>query len=163
MGESLYSITERYKSIEDLLADENIPQEDINNALVSVEGEIKTKGANIIAIIKNWEATAAAAKAEAQRIRNLAKVYENRIKRLKEATIYAMGAIDIKKIESERGTLTVKDNPESLIIDDLGKIPDKYKIITYDVDKALIKSDLKHGIEVLGARLSREGKNLTIR
>lgn len=163
MGESLYQISTRYKALEELLGDESIPQEEINAALVNVAGEISEKADNIIAIIKNWEALMNAAKEEEQRLKAYKTVIKNRIERLKAATLYAMESIDKKKIESSRGTMTIKKNPQKLHITDENAIPAKYKIVIYEIDKATLKNDLKAGVEVPGATLASVGTNLSIR
>ena len=44
--ENMFSLSERYTALEELLDDETIPQEEVNHALMEVMDDVKSKGEN---------------------------------------------------------------------------------------------------------------------
>ena len=76
-----------------------------------------------------------------------------------------MEALGVKKMETDLGNFTIRNNPGSLVIDDLESVPDTYKETvvteTVKVDKNTIKKLIKGGTDIEGCHLE-VGTSLTI-
>ena len=99
-------------------------------------------------------------KQAAKNIQSRIKAEERRQAWLEEQTIKGMQALDSKLIEAPDVALQVRQNPESVDIFDEAQIPaDFIKTKTVDsIDKTAIKTALKQGADVPGARLTRSVK-----
>lgn len=139
--------------------------EEVQQIKEIIAGEIANKGKGIVQVVRSLESDADAIKAEIDRLNKLKKIKENNIKRLREYTKTCMEQMEVKKIETPVGNLTLRKGAATLKIDDERKLPDKYLEIvqTYKVDKDLLKSDLKSGIEVEGAYMSESSMSLMIK
>lgn len=139
--------------------------EEVQQIKEIIAGEIANKGKGIVQVVRSLESDADAIKAEIDRLNKLKKIKENNIKRLREYTKTCMEQMEVKKIETPVGNLTLRKGAATLKIDDERKLPDKYLEIvqTYKVDKDLLKSDLKAGIEIDGAYMSEPGTSLMIK
>jgi hypothetical protein len=76
--------------------------------------------------IHNCKAQAAAARAEGDRLYRWGARWESRLERVKAATIYAMGAVGLKKIESAENRLRLQKNPASVDVYDVKALPDEF-------------------------------------
>ena len=76
-----------------------------------------------------------------------------------------MEQMNMKKVETPVGNITIRKGTSKLKINDETKLPDKYLEIvqTYKVDKDLLKADLKAGIEIDGAYMTEPGTTLMIK
>ncbi|BAX67866.1 phage protein [Latilactobacillus sakei] len=70
--------------------------------------------------------------------------------------MYAMETADIKKIDDPIMPVRIKNNPEKADVIDEKNIPAFYFRQKYELDKARLKTDLKAGKPVTGAKLTRE-------
>jgi hypothetical protein len=80
--------------------------------------------------INHCKVQAAVAKAEAERLSTWARRWENRLERVKAATVYALAAVGLKKVESAENRLRLQKNPASVEVYDVAALPDKYQSIT---------------------------------
>ena len=66
-----------------------------------------------------------------------------------------MQGLDVKRIETETGTFTIKNNNPSLVIDDKSLIPAKFvtMIQSDKIEKEEIKKAIKNGEESAGVHL----------
>ena len=121
----------------------------------------EVEASEIIAI----EADVDAVKNEIDRLTKIKRAKENHIKRLREYTKSCMEQMNMKKIETPVGNITVRKGTSTLRINDETKLPDKYLEIvqTYKVNKDLLKADLKAGIEIDGAYMTEPGTALMIK
>ncbi|WP_319025174.1 siphovirus Gp157 family protein [Paraclostridium bifermentans] len=99
------------------------------------------------------------------RLNKIKRVKENNVKRLRDYTKVCMEQMEVKKIETPVGNLTLRKGVSTLKIDDESKLPSKYieVVQTYKVNKDLVKSDLKSGIEIEGVYMSESGMSLMIK
>jgi hypothetical protein len=157
MNESLYSMTERYNNIVALLDDDSISQDEVNNALLTLEDELQEKGENCIKYLDSVQDKIDAAKANKKKLDAYIKALESRKKRVEKACIYALDTLQVKSIMTGWGELKAKKNPPAVIIDDVAKIPTRYQRqkIQVDIDKVAIKAAIKAGEEVPGAHLEQ--------
>ena len=149
--ENMFSLSERYTALEELLDDETIPQEEVNHALMEVMDDVKSKGENGI------DSNIQSAKDNKKRIDAYIKHLENRKKRVLNAYMSAMDNMGMKSIMTGVGELKVKKNPPAVIIDDGAQIPAKYQRekIAIEPDKKAIATAIKAGEEVPGAHMEQ--------
>ena len=162
---SLYNITNKFielfeKSEEGELTEQELQEEGTELALA-----LKNKGTSIIAYTKNTESLIDAMKNEEKRIAENRKVLENKLDKFKTYVKENMQRLEIQKLESELGTLSIAKNPASVEILDESLIPDGYKKekVTITVDKTAIKNDLKAGKNIQGVRLVEDKTTLKIK
>jgi len=155
--ESMIKISQRYNAVMALADDDSVPQEDINNALLTLEDELQEKGENCIKYLDSVQDKIDAAKANKKKLDAYIKTLENRKKRVEKACIYALDTLQVKSIMTGWGEMKIKKNPPSVIIDDLTQIPTQYQRqkIQVDIDKVAIKAAIKAGEEVPGAHLEQ--------
>lgn len=155
--ESMFSLSERYNALEELLDDETIPQEEVNHALMEVMDDVKSKGENGINYLHMLDGNIELAKKRKKEIDNYIKTVERRKKRMLTAYLAAMNNMGMKSIMTGVGELKVKKNPPAVIIDDGAQIPAQYTTqkVTITPDKTKIKAAIKAGEEVPGAHLEQ--------
>jgi hypothetical protein len=157
MMDTMMGITQRYNAVMALADDDSVPQEDVNNALLTLEDELQEKGENCIKYLDSVQDKIDAAKANKKKLDAYIKTLENRKKRVEKACIYALDTLQVKSIMTGWGEMKVKKNPPSVVIDDLSKVPTKFQHqkIEVTLDKIAIKNAIKAGEEVPGAHLEQ--------
>lgn len=83
---------------------------------------------------------------------------DNQVKRLKAYLLANLQTAGISKVESPYFVLSVRNNPESVVVDAESQIPPDYMReipATYEPDKNLIKQAIKDGFEVPGCHLTK--------
>ena len=155
--DTMMGITQRYNAVMALADDDSIPQDEVNNALLTLEDELQEKGENCIKYLDSLQDKIDAAKANKKKLDAYIKTLENRKKRVEKACIYALDTLQVKSIMTGWGEMKVKKNPPSVVIDDITQIPTQYQRqkIQVDVDKVAIKAAIKAGEEVPGAHLEQ--------
>ena len=155
---ALYLLTQEFREAAEKLADAELPDEVIADTLESLQFPIEEKAKNVAMVIRNIEASAKAIKEAADAMILRAKSEENRAKHLKGYLQSAMEATGITKIESPYFVISLRNNPESVVIDAESQIPADYMRVvpaTYSPDKTLIKKAIQDGYEVPGCHLTR--------
>ena len=155
---ALYLLTQEFREAAEKLADAELPDEVIADTLESLQFPIEEKAKNVAMVIRNIEASAKAIKEAADAMILRAKSEENRAKKLKGYLQSAMEATGITKIESPYFVISLRNNPESVVIDAESQIPADYMRevpATYSPDKTLIKKAIHDGYEVPGCHLTR--------
>ena len=155
---ALYLLTQEFREAAEKLADAELPDEVIADTLESLQFPIDEKAKNVAMVIRNIEASAKAIKEAADAMILRAKSEENRAKNLKGYLQSAMEATGITKIESPYFVISLRNNPESVVIDAESQIPADYMRevpATYSPDKTLIKKAIQDGYEVPGCHLTR--------
>ena len=154
-----------YELSQDLVILRDLEDVETSEIIEIVQNEISNKGKGIIQVIRSSESDVDAIKAEIDRLTKIKRIKENNIKRLREYTKSCMEQMDLKKLETPIGNITVRKGASTLKIDDESKLPDKYieVIQTYKVNKDLLKSDLKSGLNIEGAYMTEPGTTLMIK
>lgn len=144
---------------------------DLEKALNDCELELIEKVDNIASFIKSLKAEAEAIKTEKQKLDQRMKIKNNKADRLMNyLDNYFKQTSDVtkfKKIETPRNVISYRKS-ESIVIDDLNKIPTEFirdrVIKENDVDKTKIKNFLKTDSEnvIEGVHL-QENRNLSIK
>lgn len=155
---ALYLLTQEFREAAEKLADADLPDEVIADTLESLQFPIEEKAKNVAMVIRNIEASAKAIKEAADAMILRAKSEESRAKNLKGYLQSAMEATGITKIESPYFVISLRNNPESVVIDAESQIPADYMReipASYSPDRILIKKAIQDGYEVPGCHLTR--------
>lgn len=160
---NLYELTNNYETVLNMLYDEDADEQMILDTLESIEGDIEDKADNYAKIIKELEAKKDARNAEAKRLTDSAKVFENRIKALKSNLYNSMKAIGKPKFSTNLFSFNIAKNggKQALTID--GEVPKEYTktIVENDTDK--IRQALEDGKNLTFAHLEPRGESLRIK
>ena len=155
---ALYLLAQDFRAVAEKLADSDLPDEVIQDTLESLQFPVEEKAKNVAMVIRNMEASAKAIKDAADGMLQRAKAEEIRAKNLKSYLQAAMISTGINKIESPYFVLSIRNNPESVVIDAESQIPADYMReipASYSPDKTLIKKAIQDGFEVPGCHLAR--------
>ena len=163
---ALYQLSQNYIEALDFLTDPeaDLPVEAVNDTLEGLEGELQDKAVNVAMFLRNMEATAEAIKAAEEAMARRRKVFESRVKWLKDYLKGSMEYTGITKIECPYFKLAIQKNPPVVNILNEEAIPVvfKEKVVTWKIDKTGIKEAIKAGQPVPGAELVN-GTRLAIR
>jgi len=162
MTRPLYEISQEYRhafdDITNLLEDVDISNKDdiISNSLVHIEQEFDNKALNVARYVANLEHELHGVKEAAKRLQVRAKTTENKIDRLREYLLTEMRNLDKKSIKSDEIVLTLRKNPDKVLITDEVSLPEKFKFTVSEIkiDKKLIADTIKSGKSVEGAELT---------
>jgi hypothetical protein len=150
----------------DLLADSDpgdpLAFAGIEASLNGSAAAIKDKAASVAAIIREFEARAAAARAEGERILAHARTAQARATWLRAYLLQNLQALGLDRLETATTIVSVQQSPPSLEILDECEIPDAFKQTVTSVNKTVVRTALISGQTVPGARLVR-GSHLVLR
>lgn len=160
---SLYTLTNDFIKVLDMLNDEEVDEEMIKDTLESINLDIEEKADNYAKIIKDLESKRDARKLEAKRLTDSARTLDNRITFLKQNLFYSMKAINKTKFTTDLFSFNIAKNggKRTLTID--GEVPEEYLKIVKEEDKDKIREVLENGIELPFAHLEEQGESLRIK
>ena len=157
----LYEIANDYAK----LLDEDLEPELIADTLEGMEGELKDKIEQLLAICKNETGYAERLKEEAKSLNERAAATQNRVERIQEYISLALSTAGLKKIRAGIHQVTIRSPAESVEIVDSGALPAKF--VEYETtikpDKLAIKHELKAGHQIPGAQLKIGKPSLLIK
>ena len=132
-----------------------LDEKTINDTKESVGLLLKEKSNQLELILKDLESKEEKCKEIADFYAKKAKQANEKRKALKELIITTMKGLGAKRLETETGTFTIKNNAPSLKIDNEDLIPQKFVsyIQTRKIKKNEIKKEIKNGVEIPGAHL----------
>lgn len=132
-----------------------LDEKTINDTKESVELLLAEKSNQLELILKDLESKEEKCKEIADFYAKKAKQANEKRKALKELIITTMKGLGAKRLETETGTFTIKNNTPSLKIDNEDLIPQKFVsyIQTRKIEKNEIKKEIKNGVEIPGAHL----------
>lgn len=138
--------------------------ETLQDTLESLEGEFDAKVQYLVQKALECDANADVCKAEADRIANRKKAFENRAKRIREFVQYQMMLVNKPKLNYPLYTVYVQNNPPKVNVADETLIPSNYWIekVERSVDKKSILELLKTGADVPGCTME-QGTSLRIK
>lgn len=157
----LYELTKEVQNLEDLYLmaiDEETGEVKDTEILEQLENELNNqlseKGAGIIKVLRNSESMIEALKNEEDRLKKIRKTMENKKENFKKYILTNMLRAGIKKIETELGSMTLR-NSDAIEVFDEALIDEKFINIKIEkkADKTAIKKAIKDGEEIQGARL----------
>lgn len=154
----LFDIAQTFAGLENLVESGEVSAEDAADTFEAIEGEFDQKVMQILAMMRNYAAFAASAKDEAARLSAVAASAGRREAWLREYIKTNMIRVGKKTVKTIHGTCTISDGADSVVIDDVLKIPDEFLIYdpeaAYTPKKSEIKEAIKAGVAVPGAHLT---------
>ncbi|HBM3275522.1 TPA: siphovirus Gp157 family protein [Klebsiella oxytoca] len=157
----LYEIANDYAK----LLDEDLEPDLIADTLEGMEGELKDKIEQLLAICKNETGYAERLKEEAKSFNERAAATLNRVERIQEYISLALSTAGLKKIRAGIHQVTIRSPSESVEIVDSSALPAKF--VEYETtikpDKLAIKHELKAGHQIPGAQLKIGKPSLLIK
>lgn len=156
---SLYVLANDYRDAALQMADMDLPANVIADTLEGLAGELEVKATNVAMFIRNLESTAASIKEAEAEMAKRRKALEARADFLHRYLLDNMQRTGIQKIECPYFKLSVRDNPQSVVIDSPDLIPADFMRQPEPPppapDKKAIAEALKAGQDVPGAHLER--------
>jgi hypothetical protein len=136
---------------------------EIMDAIALNQQNLQEKAIDYGYVIKSFDDNEAVLDREIKRLTARKRSIANARERLANNLQSAMEQFGIEKIEGKTVTISLR-NSSFIQIDDIDEIPEKYKNTetVVKIDKTAIKSAIKSGEEVAGARVEQR-KNLSIR
>lgn len=158
---TLYEITGAYREVYNM---DDVDEDVWFDTLEAIEGELEVKADAYAKIIKEYEAEGAKFKAEAQRLIERQRVYDNRVKRMKARLFQSMTETGIKEIPNELFKIKIQANGgvAPLIIKEGVEIPEEYQKVTIEADNDKIREALKTTVLDF-AELGARGSHLVIK
>ena len=134
-----------------------IDRENYNDIMNYLKEELKSKSSDLIKYIRNLELENTVTKLEIERLEDLKKGKEKKIKSIKSYIKGILLDLDKKKVETELGNLSLRKTI-SVEITDITKIPKEYLVVKEEVtpSKKLIGDSLKKNILIDGAVLKED-------
>lgn len=134
-----------------------VDRENYNYIMDYLKEELKSKSSDLIKYIRNLELENTVTKLEIERLEDLKKGKEKKIKSIKSYIKGILLDLDKKKVETELGNLSLRKTT-SVEITDITKIPREYLVVKEEVtpSKKLIGDSLKKNILIDGAVLKED-------
>lgn len=163
-GTTLYELSAEWNTLLDALEDGEADEATIEDQLAKLGGAIKEKSESIAGLIRWCEGLAEMRKAEAKRMTDGAKRFENKASWLRSYLLQHMRAMELPKIETGRFTIAVRQNPPAVEVLEEMLIPQEFKRVVQEVviDKRGILEHLKTTGEVPAGVEIRRGESLRI-
>ena len=155
--EDKLALTELWESSIDEETGEIKECEALESLTKEVEQDLTTKTGRIIQYFMAVDSQVEAIDKEIKRLQARKKLLEKRNSSFKDFLKFTLERLEVKKIETTLGVISIKNNPASVVILDESKIPQEYKTTKYieEISKTQISKDLKAGIKVPGAALKK--------
>jgi hypothetical protein len=155
----LYEITDQYNNaLNELLYNEDIPQDAAIDTLEALEGELVAKGQNVAAFILNLNYDIETLKAHEKTIAAKRKAMESKQEWLREYLLTKMMKSGITEIKAIDGSFKVKfsEGRESVVIDNDELIDERFLKVKTEVSKSAIQEAIKNGEAVKGAHIEKK-------
>lgn len=154
----LWELSAQFSSLMQLMESEDLPPETIRDTIESLEGDLEAKMIGTAHVILNLESAAVAIQNAAAKQQARAERLAARATSLRAYLTFHAQAIGLKKkIECEDFVISLRNNPQSVVVDDETKIPIHYFVQPpappKRLDKVAVSKDLKAAIDVPGAHL----------
>lgn len=162
---SLYEIASDLSAIVDRLIDaDGVLDADTEAAFDELTGSLETKVERCALAARALEASATAAKVEADRLAKLATTRANAARRLKEYMAQCMGMADVRKVETDVVRVSVVRNSRPSIRWTLGDdaIPDELARVRREFDSAAAYETWKAGAALPDGVEVAQGEHLRI-
>lgn len=156
---TLYENTAEFAEIMELAQGET-PAAEIAERLDLNEEAFSQKAEGYCKVIRDFEARAKACHDEAQRFYEAATRHKNAALKLKTALLNALDFRGSKVAAAGLYTISARTS-QSVEVDNADTLPPEYQRVKIEADKALLKSHLREGVVIDGARLI-ENSNLRI-
>ena len=157
---ALYSIADQYLADLQKLEAMDIDEQTFNDTLEGLSGDIEVKATNVAMFAKNLEAMALAIKNAELQMADRRKRIEKKQESIESYLLANMQRCGIKKIDSPYFSISIRNNPESVIVDAEVAIPDEFfvypEIPAPTIDKRKLKEVIQAGVTIPGVHLERK-------
>ncbi|CAO1610927.1 phage related protein [Brochothrix thermosphacta] len=150
---TLYELTNQAIQLKELATTSD--PEIFKDTLESLNLAIEDKADGYARVIQELQGHAQTIKNEEIRLSDMRKRTEKNIANMKLNLLDSMNATDTTKITTDLFTFSVRNNAESVVIEDEKDIPDDFYVTKREISKATLKSALKNGAEIKGVSLKR--------
>ena len=147
---SLYNITNKFVDLMDKVQEGTITEEEYNKLGEELALELQKKSGNIAGYIQDRNALIDAIDMQVKRLQEYKKTEQNKLDKFKEYVKTNMERLNIVKIETELGTLSIAKSPISVEIANEDEVPTEFKteIVTTKIDKKKIADNFKSTGEI---------------
>lgn len=163
---SLYNITNNFIELMDKVQEGTITEEEYNKLGEELALELQKKSGNIVAYIQNRNSLIDAIDVQIKRLQEYKRAEQNKVDKFKEYVKQNMERLNILKIETDVGTMSIAKSPISVEITNEYEVPNKFKIevVTTKIDKKMIADNYKTTGEVPdGVTIHTDNTNLRIK
>lgn len=154
---TLYQLSEQYRALERLADSDEIPPEVIRDTLDALSGELDDKAVSVAHFIRNLESAAESIAAAAGNMMIRADRLRDRAHSVREYLLFHMQATNKQRIDSVYFTLSVRNNPPAVVVDDETAVPVEFKVQppapAPRLDRTMIAAHLKAGETVPGCHI----------
>lgn len=150
-GLTLYNITNKFVEIMDKAQQGELTEEEYNQLGNELALELQKKSSSIIGYTQNEESLLEAIDVQIKRLTEFKKSKQNNLDKFKQYVKENMERLNITKLETELGILSIAKNPLSVEIENEDEIPSEFKqeVVTIKVDKTAIKNHFKETGEIV--------------
>lgn len=157
---NLFDLSEKYIALREMMLNPDVDQQAVEDTLEALDGAIEEKADGIAYVCAEFEAQAALAKSESDRLKERAKAATNGITRLREYLKQAMIKTGKPNIKTALHNFSIGKYKSVDIIDE-SLVPAEYLKTETKPMKAEMLKALKEGIEIPGAEL-KENESVKI-
>lgn len=150
---TLYTLTENYNNLIELLDNPEIEPEVLEQSLNEVAEQIEVKAENIAKLIKNIDGDIEAIKNEEKRLAEKKRSLEAKKLRIKEYLYGQIKLLENKKVKTPLFSIAIQKNPPSVAVESEENIPECYYIIKKELSKKDLLGALKDGLEIKGVKI----------
>lgn len=159
MNIALYELAADFRETADRLSDMDLDEQTLRDTLESIAYPVEQKAVQVAAFVRNLEAAAEQIKQAEKQMADRRKAMENRAANVRQYLMDNMRACGFTKIEHPMFKVAIRQNPESVVIEDERQIPVDYmrqpETPPPVPDKAMMKKAMQDGYEIPGAKLTR--------
>ena len=161
--ESLMELTDEYKQLLDMA--DAVDEEEQQCFLDTLEGldyEVGLKADAYASVMAAINSRIEMYEKEITRLQQHKKSLEGNVEKMKDTLKLAMETMNKNEIQGDFHKFKLVKNGGKLPMIITGEIPDNYKKLVFEDDKAKIREDLESGIELDFAHLGDRGTHLKI-
>jgi hypothetical protein len=165
-GLSLYNITNKFVELFEKANDEELTEEEFQQQGEELGLLLTQKSASIIAYDKNLSGLLELVENEATRLTELKKKLKNKHEKYRKYIQECMERLNVDRIDTELGTMSLAKTPTKVEIIDESKIPDEYMSIRIEKkpDKTSIKKYFEETGEIIdGVEIQTNNRTLRIK
>lgn len=148
---NLYKLTQNYQNVLEIA--EQLDAETLKDTLDSIDEAINDKVENTAYVIKQLDANVAAIDTEIKRLQAMKSAQSNNAKNLKLYIQESMEKVGLDKVQGNLIKVAIQNNPASVVVTDEKKLAKYFVEQPPQLNKTILKQDLKNGLEVDGAEL----------
>ena len=148
---NLYKLTQNYQNVLEIA--EQLDAETLKDTLDSIDEAINIKVENTAYVVKQLDANVAAIDTEIKRLQAMKSAQSNNAKNLKLYIQESMEKVGLDNVKGKLIKVAIQNNPASVVVTDEKKLSKYFIEQPPQLNKTILKQDLKNGLEVDGAEL----------